>query len=229
MREANASVFCRQSSATGIYVQLLGYLSEIYRNQVRTEGIYSVVIPFVFYHGEKRWTLGETFLSQFKLLEEETRVLSEFIPNFKIDLFDLSGVELQERLESISLQVILGIVQRIREGEAVFVNHLPGLLSLLDGIGDESKRVAILHKLLLYIFWVKDFQPSDLKEMLHRRKLERYEEVAMTTAERLIQEGIQKGRLEDARKMLAEGIDLKVVLRVTELTEKDLRDHGILE
>ncbi|WP_238325621.1 Rpn family recombination-promoting nuclease/putative transposase [Leptospira inadai] len=145
-------------------------------------------------------------------------------------------MKLQERLESIALQVILGVVQRIREGEAVFVNHLPGLLSLLDGIGDESKRVAILHKLLLYIFWVKDFQPSELKEMLHRRKLERYEEVAMTTAERLIQEGIQKGRLEGklegkleaARKMLAKGIDLKAVSEITDLTERDLRDHGIL-
>nr|WP_238325632.1 Rpn family recombination-promoting nuclease/putative transposase [Leptospira inadai] len=55
----------------------------MYRNQVRTEGIHSIVIPFVFYHGERQWTLGETFLSQFKLLEGEARVLSEFIPNFK--------------------------------------------------------------------------------------------------------------------------------------------------
>ncbi|WP_162142180.1 hypothetical protein [Leptospira alexanderi] len=49
----------------------------------------------------------------------------------------------------------------------------------------------------------------------------------MTTAERLISEGIQQGKLEAARKMLKKGIDLKTTLEVTGLTEKDLRDHGI--
>ncbi|EQA60620.1 hypothetical protein LEP1GSC062_0622 [Leptospira alexanderi serovar Manhao 3 str. L 60] len=57
--------------------------------------------------------------------------------------------------------------------------------------------------------------------------MEQYEELTVTTAERLISEGIQQGKLEAARKMLKKGIDLKTTLEVTGLTEKDLRDHGI--
>ncbi|WP_338092847.1 hypothetical protein [Leptospira weilii] len=54
----------------------------------------------------------------------------------------------------------------------------------------------------------------------------------MTTAERLISEGmrqgIEKGKLEDAGKMLKKGIDLNTILEITGLTEQDLRDSDIL-
>ncbi|WP_235595425.1 Rpn family recombination-promoting nuclease/putative transposase, partial [Leptospira santarosai] len=151
-----------------IYIQLLGYLTEIYRNQQRNEGKLSVVIPYVFYHGEKEWKLGNRFLDQFVLTNRETEVLEDFIPDYKIDLFELNGVELKEKLESITLQVTLGVVQRIREGDLEFITHLPGLLSLLLEVEEESKRVAILRKLLLYIYWVRDYKPSELKGILQR-------------------------------------------------------------
>nr|WP_283783765.1 hypothetical protein [Leptospira weilii] len=66
--------------------------------------------------------------------------------------------------------------------------------------------------------------------------MEQYEELTMTTAERLISEGIQQGiekgieqeKLETAGKMLQKGIDLKTILEITGLTEQDLRDSDIL-
>ncbi|WP_036060946.1 transposase [Leptospira weilii] len=66
--------------------------------------------------------------------------------------------------------------------------------------------------------------------------MEQYEELTMTTAERLISEGIQQGiekgieqeKLETAGKMLQKGIDLKTILEITGLTEQDLRDSDIM-
>lgn len=219
-----------------IYIQLLGYLTEIYRNQHRNGEPISVVIPFVFYHGEKEWKLGNRLLDQFVLTNQEVDILKDFIPNFKIDLFDLKEIELKDKLESITFQVTLGVVQKIREGDLEFISHLPGLFSLLQAIEEESKKVAILRKLLLYIYWARDLKPTELNVVLQRSKLEQYEELAMTTAERLISEGMQrgieqgieKGKLEDASKMLSKRIDLKTVLEITGLSEKTLKDHGIL-
>lgn len=99
---------------------------------------------------------------------------------------------------------------------------------MLQAIEEKSKKVAILRKLLLYIYWARDLKPTELNVVLQRSKLEQYEELAMTTAERLISEGIEKGKLEDASKMLSKGIDLKTVLEITGLSEKTLKDHGIL-
>ncbi|MBE8365105.1 Rpn family recombination-promoting nuclease/putative transposase [Leptospira borgpetersenii] len=148
----------------------------------------------------------------------------------------MKEVELKKKLESITFQVTLGVVQKIREGDLEFVSHLPGLFSLLVGIEEESKRVTILRKLLLYIYWVRDLKPTELKRVLAISKLEQYEELTMTTAERLISEGIQQGKiegrieekLEDAGKMLKKGIDLKTVLEITGFSEKTLRENGIL-
>ncbi|MDI7165294.1 Rpn family recombination-promoting nuclease/putative transposase [Leptospira santarosai] len=210
-----------------IYIQLLGYLTEIYRNQQRNEGKLSVVIPYVFYHGEKEWKLGNRFLDQFVITNREREVLEDFIPDYKIDLFELNGVELKEKLESITLQVTLGVVQRIREGDLEFITHLPGLLSLLLEVEEESKKVAILRKLLLYIYWVRDYKPSELKGILQRSNLDEYKELIVTTAQRLISEGVEKEKFGVARKMLAKGIDLETVLEITGLTEKTLQEHGI--
>ncbi|WP_081099090.1 Rpn family recombination-promoting nuclease/putative transposase, partial [Leptospira borgpetersenii] len=99
--------------------------------------------------------MGDRFSDQFVLTKQETDVFQDFIPDFKIDLFNLKGIELKKKLESITFQVTLGVVQKIREGDLEFVSHLPGLFSLLVGIEEESKRVTILRKLLLYIYWVR--------------------------------------------------------------------------
>ncbi|WP_081100514.1 hypothetical protein, partial [Leptospira noguchii] len=68
--------------------------------------------------------------------------------------------------------------------------------------------------------------------IFQRSKLEKYEELTVTTAEKLISEGIQQGiekeKLETASKMFAKGIDLKTILEITGLTEKILKDHKIL-
>ncbi|WP_078131977.1 hypothetical protein, partial [Leptospira alexanderi] len=71
---------------------------------------------------------------------------------------------------------------------------------------------------------------------LHRSKLDEYEELTVTTAERLISEGMQLGiekgidqeKLKTAGKMLKKGIDLKTVLEITGLTEKTLKENEIL-
>ncbi|AMX70329.1 transposase [Leptospira borgpetersenii serovar Hardjo] len=187
-------------------------------------------------HQSSEWKLGDRFSDQFVLTKQETDVFQDFIPDFKIDLFDLKEVELKKKLESITFQVTLGVVQKIREGDLEFISHLPGLFSLLVGIEEESKRVTILRKLLLYIYWVRDLKPTEFKRVLAISKLEQYEELTMTTAERLISEGIQQGKiegrieekLEDAGKMLKKGIDLKTVLEITGFSEKTLKENGIL-
>ncbi|WP_235594512.1 hypothetical protein, partial [Leptospira noguchii] len=80
--------------------------------------------------------------------------------------------------------------------------------------------------------------------IFQRSKLEKYEELTVTTAEKLISEGIQQGiekgieqgiekgiekeKLVTASKMLGKGIDLKTVLEITALTEKTLKEYKIL-
>ena len=56
-----------------IFAQLLEYLSKIYSWQIENQENLTVVIPFVFYHGDRGWDLGENFLDIFPkdLIPEE--------------------------------------------------------------------------------------------------------------------------------------------------------------
>ncbi|EKO78481.1 hypothetical protein LEP1GSC068_0477 [Leptospira sp. Fiocruz LV3954] len=152
------------------------------------------------------------------------KYLKNNIPDFELEFFDLSKVDLN-RLESITLRVILGVVQKIWEGDTSFLVHLEKVFSLLGSLKNESKRVEILQKLFLYIFSVRELKPTEISKVLSHSRINRdYEDLTMTTAERLKKEG----KIEDARNMLKEGFELDVVLRITGLTEQELKDHGVI-
>ncbi|KAA1292629.1 Rpn family recombination-promoting nuclease/putative transposase (plasmid) [Leptospira interrogans serovar Canicola] len=211
-----------------VFSQLLGYISAIYKSQFKTDKRYSVVIPFVFYHGERTWTLGNSFQDRFILSKNEEEVFKKYIPDFELELFDLSKVDLN-RLESITLRVILGVVQKIWEGDASFLGYLGGVFELLTGLKNESKRVEIFQKLFLYIFNVRELKPTEITNLLsHSRYNREYEDLAMTTAEKLKKEGEIKGKIETARNMLLNGASLEFVLKVTGFTEQELKDHGVI-
>lgn len=176
-----------------VFSQLLGYISAIYKSQYRADKKYSVVIPFVFYHGERTWTLGNSFQNRFILSKNEEEVFKKYIPDFELELFDLSKVDLSQ-LESITLRVILGVVQKIWEGDTSFLAHLGEIFELLAGLKNESKRVEIFQKLFLYIFNVREIKPTEITSLLsHSRYNREYEDLAMTTAEKLRKEGEIKG------------------------------------
>ncbi len=133
------------------------------------------------------------------------------------------------RLESITLRVILGVVQKIWEGDASFLGYLGEVFELLTGLKNESKRVEIFQKLFLYIFNVRELEPTEITSLLSHSKISGdYEDLTMTTAEKLRIEGEIKTKIDIARNMFKEGFELNVVLRITGLTEQELKDHGLL-
>ncbi|WP_082268537.1 Rpn family recombination-promoting nuclease/putative transposase, partial [Leptospira interrogans] len=99
----------------------------------------------------------------------------------------------------------------------------------LTGLKNESKRVEIFQKLFLYIFNVREIEPTEITNVLSHSKISGdYEDLTMTTAEKLRIEGEIKTKIDIARNMFKEGFELNVVLRITGLTEQELKDHGLL-
>ena len=73
-----------------IFTQLLEYLSKIYSWQLENQESLMVVIPFVFYHGERGWDLGENFQDSFPVNSIPKEFL-KFLPNFAIQLLELKS------------------------------------------------------------------------------------------------------------------------------------------
>ncbi|EMO90156.1 hypothetical protein LEP1GSC024_0293 [Leptospira noguchii str. 2001034031] len=93
----------------------------------------------------------------------------------------------------------------------------------------------------MYIFNVREIEPTEITSLLSHSRIKRdYEDLIMTTAEKLRKEGeikgeirgeskgIIKGKIETARKMFKEGFELNVVLQITGFTEQELKDYGVI-
>ncbi|EQA78868.1 Rpn family recombination-promoting nuclease/putative transposase [Leptospira alstonii] len=200
----------------------LYYLSGLIRDQLKLgEGYSDLKAVYQVNIVDFNLIPSENYHSKFKLREESNPEIT------LTDELEIHYMELPKLTEDDHLRLL-------REGNDLYrwmyvIKHTPELTEeemsiLVDKTPDLSKAFTILEQ------YSND--PKKRKEIEEKLKSDRdyvYDLAARFEAGE--RQGIEKGEfkkaLEDARKMLAEGIKLDVALRVTGLTEKDLRDHGI--
>ena len=226
-----------------IFIQLIEYLSKIYRWQWENEKELKVVLPFVFYHGEKDWDLGFSFQEMFNWKNFSEDLLS-YIPNFKIELFELKSEGKEFETENLSLFLYLRLIQIIRDKGEQFEGELLRLLTILSKEKEEAKRVEILLEMVKYLLSTrkdaeryknKNFYKlleveymTVLDEILAEGELRGIEKGRAEGVEKGRAEGEERGKLETAKNMKAEGIELSVILKVTGLSADQLKTAGIL-
>jgi predicted transposase/invertase (TIGR01784 family) len=206
-----------------IYVQLLDYLAKIYSRQLENENSLNVVLPFVFYHGEKGWDLGTEFLDTFNK-GSIPKVFLKFIPNFAIHLEILSAKGKAFQTKNLALQLSLRVLQTIRNEPEEFVNNLQEVYRALIKEKEESKRIEILKNLTYYIFRVRNDADIVSKSAI----IKEIEGDYMNMLEKIKFEGKLENAIETARKMREEGLNLEQIIRITGLTESQLRENGIM-
>jgi len=214
-----------------IYIQLLEYLSKIYRWQIENEKELKIVLPFVFYHGEKDWDLGYCFQEMFdwKKLPQD---LLPFIPNFKIQLFELKPQAKEFETENLALYLFLRLIQIIREKGESFEGELLRLLMLLSKEKEEAKRVEILLEMVKYLLSTRKdaekYRNKDFYKLLEAEYMTVLDKILEEGELKGIEKGIEKGKIETARNMRLEGIEVSVIVKVTGLTQELLKENGIL-
>jgi predicted transposase/invertase (TIGR01784 family) len=209
-----------------IYVQLLEYLAKIYNRQLENESSLSVVLPFVFYHGEKGWDLGENFLDNFPV-ESIPIEFHRFIPNFAIQLFELKRKGKAFQTRNLALRLYMRMIQIIRDIPEEFKIHLKEIYISLREEKEFAKRIEILRNLLEYLNRVRiDAENYSVKEIVQGIEVE-----YMNVLDKIRQEGELKGKLENkletARKMKEFGDTLEKIKIITGLSEDELKENGI--
>jgi len=210
-----------------IYTQILEYLAKIYQWQEVNETEVKVVIPFVFYHGEKNWDLGNRFLEIFQV-QNIPKDLRKFVPDFNIQLFTLRPNGKPFETGNLTLYLFLSLIQIIRTKPGLFSRKFKRLLSLLAREENESKRVDLLGEMIRYLFSVRE----DAERYNKREFFREVEGEYMTLWEKLELQSIEKGeyknKLETAREMKAEGMDISVIQKITKLSIEELKEIGVV-
>ncbi len=86
---------------------------------------------------------------------------------------------------------------------------------------EESKRIDLEEEMLDYIFRSRSEENDFLEEAIMGKR-------ALTAYERALEEGELKKAIETARKMLEEEDSIEKIIRITGLSEDQLKENGIL-
>ena len=225
------------------HIQLLKYMSNILTETLRTfekkkkekneKPNFIITIPIIFYHGNKKWKRKE-FYEYFDLHSEDLDKLRQFIPEFNYILTDMNKYSLEEIQTTLFKRDINKVVMslfKLSGEEIIDMTVLENILKLGRNHFLSLKTDDELQNVLLYALSIFKIDPNKLKEMIYKI-MRGKEELVMTTAEQLMETGMETGEVKGAKKrneaitlnMLKEGFDYNMIHKCTELPTKDIKE-----
>ena len=156
----------------------------------------------MLYHGKKNWSP----VLEFTELMDSPDDLKKILPNFKYTLFNLGSFD-EERIQLgnyMALHVVLNLFKHIYDDD--FGDILSQSITLLRKIDDKTIYFDFMEWVLRYTINARDENFEELKQVIDREMErlgdERIRRSAMTMAQKLIQEGVEEGRLKTAIMLL---------------------------
>jgi predicted transposase/invertase (TIGR01784 family) len=203
--------------------QLIRYMSGIWDNCQRQKKERTPVIPIVIYHGLEHWTPGP-LSSCFKSLDPSVR---PFVPDSEYLFIHLSRWPdelIRETLFSLaSLKLSVLVLKHIFQPDVLKV-HLRDYFEVGAALFEAEEGMQFLKIMIEYIFKTTEIQPEYVAETMGSVSIQG-KELAMTTAERLMNEGHMRGRMEGRE----EGIYLEKFQTIMKLRKINMKPEQIAE
>jgi len=128
--------------------------------------------------------------------------------------------------------LFIRLIQIIREKGEIFEGELLRLLMLLSKEKQEAKRVEILLEMVKYLLSIRKdaekYRKKDFYKLLEAEYMTVLDKILEEGELKGIEKGIEKGKIETARNMMLEGIEVSVIVKVTGLTLEQLEENGVL-
>ena len=214
-----------------VLVQMLMYMALMWQKDVNEKKPLRVILPYVFYHGEEKWTVPHSFVEQFNVEDEIKGFLLDYryllFDTWEWDMSDSSNEEIRKNYFLFSALALMKHVQNM---------DLSGIESLFRYWSETGfiHHPELFMVCLLYISEKKDMEPEELKKLFEKSKIDGGE-IMPTLAQRWIDEGKQYGRkegrqegerlnkLEIARNMLLRDYSIEEVAVITGLKEEEIK------
>jgi predicted transposase/invertase (TIGR01784 family) len=205
--------------ANDFEIQMMKYKSVIHKWQKKEFGKLSSIIPILFYQGLDNWDPEDE-------MDEERKLSNPFLSENRqeILIFDLRKIDPMNAFKSPEMKAGMLLLKIIRYSWDEFIEGWNTIREILNSM-EESKKIDLEEEMLDYIFRSRSEENAFLEEAIMGKKV-------LTAYERAFEDGELKGeyknKLETARKMQAEGFHPEQIIRITGLSEAQLRENGIL-
>ena len=129
-----------------IFLQLLGYMLNMWKKDFEEKNPLRVIVPLVFYHGKSKWDMPDEYVKQFKVDEEITK----YLLNFKYLLFNTSEHEfdpekIQEFKNNIALYTTLMLYKDTIKKNIKIIKKIFDFWGENDFIGGSHVFISIIH------------------------------------------------------------------------------------
>jgi predicted transposase/invertase (TIGR01784 family) len=203
--------------------QINKYRYAIHRWQMREFKRTYPVVPILFSQGLDRW-------DPVVMLEELQNPHNDFLgfDNPQVVIFYLQKIDPLLEFRNLEFRAGLSLLKNIRKPWEDFLEDWKKILEILSEL-EELKKIDLIENMQDYIFKSRNEDHKQLEEAIMGKRV-------LTAYERTLEEGIGIGKLEGemnkaletARRMKEEGDLLDKIIRITGLSEDQLKENGIL-
>ena len=180
--------------------QLHRYMANLWDNSINQKHPILPVIPIVLYHGWKSWTPG-TLITRFTKWPDTVK---SYIPDFEFAFVDLSAYSNEAIKAGVfkvaSLRIALLIMKNIFDQQKL-EHHLTQFLEIGRAYFQEIQGLKFLEAVINYILQATEIETAKIVQSIACIS-DKGGDIAMTTAEKLRQEGHQEGRQEGSYKTM---------------------------
>jgi predicted transposase/invertase (TIGR01784 family) len=194
-------------------VQILKYLYHEWQKDVDQKKSLRVIIPLVFYHGKDPWNVPRSFVDQFKVSDD----IKKYLLNYRYILFDTKdwdflAEENQELRDHVFLFTSLLLMKSAYNDDMEAVKAIFKLWHEKGFISNKEKVIFFL----IYVAYIRDIPLEQLGKTLEECKIEGGD-MMQTLAQQLKREGKKEEKLNIARELVKNGVDINIIARSTGL------------
>jgi predicted transposase YdaD len=200
-----------------VHLQLLEYMVKIWRLTIKQQkqgrqACLPVVIPLLICHGKRPWPENTQRLSS--LLKGPVKELSNYIPDFGFELYDLARFTDEQIKGTIMARVVQLLFKYVFDPG--LQKKLPDILSLMKTLLEKDTGLQYFETILRYLFSTMDnISAETIKEIAEKALSKQEGEYIMTLAEKLRQEGKAEGKIEGKIEGKQEGLRDAIELGMT--------------
>jgi hypothetical protein len=176
-----------------------------------------VILSIIVYHGENAWNVSNSMKPLFAIIEGA----EEYVPDFRSEIIDLSGLSVEELSDNVQLKVFLMALKYSRSPEILKV--LPVIIRMFNSLGEKDDDY--LKVVLLYIGSL--VEERRIGEFLKIIRVEHIDGVLYmkTIADALAEKGRKEEREKSHQKEIALQEEIEIERRKVE--EAALREEAL--
>jgi predicted transposase/invertase (TIGR01784 family) len=201
-----------------IFTQFLKYMYVMWEEDIDAGINPRVIIPVVFYHGERKWKIPQSFRELFKIDVE----LKDFLLDFNYILFDAEKWDFEsfhnkELKDNVFLFTSLVLMKSASNHDLKSIKEVFKFWHKKGFIKEFDQALFFLE----FVYETQEVTEEGLKRMLEESDIEGGE-IMQTLANRLRKEGAKAEKINTARELLKNGVDINIISRATGLSPEEI-------